>query len=214
MTLLVAGISCLTRHTFSAKWWMAAVGFVVVVLPTSAVAAPRVDYTSDASVPSRLSDEVVLDLKAVPCVAPGVSVGGAARLTFRSGSTVRRFEGDPCSSTEMSKRFRGNGWLADMRIGGLFGVGLGPRAQLRIRIRNQQSVRRTFRYSIALGNRKVESGRVFFQVYRDPGRRIYEGEDEFVNYCINRNREIRSLDGRLYCFRPPSVDIDQRVVVD
>lgn len=32
-------------------------------------------------------------------------------------------------------------------------------------------------------------------------QRIYEGTDAFVNYCIDDNREIRSLNGRLYCWR-------------
>lgn len=32
-------------------------------------------------------------------------------------------------------------------------------------------------------------------------QRIYEGTDAFVNYCIDGNHEIRSLNGRLYCAR-------------
>lgn len=35
--------------------------------------------------------------------------------------------------------------------------------------------------------------------------RIYEGTDAFVNFCIDRNREIRSHDGRLYCTRESPV---------
>lgn len=31
--------------------------------------------------------------------------------------------------------------------------------------------------------------------------RIYEGRDQFVNYCIDRNKEVRSSHGRLYCVR-------------
>jgi|GEM_PF-5343141 len=31
-------------------------------------------------------------------------------------------------------------------------------------------------------------------------KRIYEGTDAFVNYCIDRNQEIRSHNGRLFCW--------------
>ena len=31
--------------------------------------------------------------------------------------------------------------------------------------------------------------------------RIYEGTDAFVNYCIDKGREIRSANGRLFCVR-------------
>ena len=31
--------------------------------------------------------------------------------------------------------------------------------------------------------------------------RIYEGADAFVNYCIDQGQEIRSHDGRLFCWR-------------
>lgn len=31
--------------------------------------------------------------------------------------------------------------------------------------------------------------------------RIYEGTDAFVNFCIDREQEIRSHDGHLYCTR-------------
>lgn len=31
--------------------------------------------------------------------------------------------------------------------------------------------------------------------------RIYEGTDAFVNYCIDQGQEIRSHDGRLFCWR-------------
>ena len=35
-----------------------------------------------------------------------------------------------------------------------------------------------------------------------PSRRIYEGSDAFVNYCIDETRKIRSSHGRLYCVYP------------
>jgi hypothetical protein len=35
--------------------------------------------------------------------------------------------------------------------------------------------------------------------------RIYEGADAFVNFCIDRSREIRSSGGRLYCVRESPV---------
>jgi hypothetical protein len=31
--------------------------------------------------------------------------------------------------------------------------------------------------------------------------RVYEGTDAFVNYCIDRSKEIRSANGRLFCVR-------------
>jgi len=34
---------------------------------------------------------------------------------------------------------------------------------------------------------------------------IYEGTDAFVNFCINRSKEIRSDNGRLFCWRESPV---------
>jgi hypothetical protein len=38
-----------------------------------------------------------------------------------------------------------------------------------------------------------------------PWRGIWEGSDEFINYCVNETREVRSSGGRLYCTTDSSV---------
>lgn len=36
-----------------------------------------------------------------------------------------------------------------------------------------------------------------------PATRVWEGTDEYVNYCIDRNKEITSIGLRLGCWKPP-----------
>jgi hypothetical protein len=57
---------------------------------------------------------------------------------------------------------------------------------------------RTLAVRIHFGGQLI---RRFLYVYRatHPPKRIYEGSDAFVNVCINRGLEIRSIGGRLYC---------------
>lgn len=48
------------------------------------------------------------------------------------------------------------------------------------------------------------TGRIALHVHRVQHvveERIYEGTDAFVNYCIDKGREIRSRNGRLFCWR-------------
>jgi len=61
------------------------------------------------------------------------------------------------------------------------------------------------RYRVIVRTRSSRAtGRIQVHVKRTQHvveERIYEGTDAFVNYCIDRGQEIRSLDGRLFCWR-------------
>lgn len=46
---------------------------------------------------------------------------------------------------------------------------------------------------------------IMTRVVHNSGERINQGHDEFVNYCIDHGRVIRSSAGRLYCTRPGNV---------
>lgn len=61
------------------------------------------------------------------------------------------------------------------------------------------------RYRVIVRTRSSRAtGRIAVRVDRTQHvieERIYEGTDAFVNYCIDQGQEIRSHDGRLFCWR-------------
>lgn len=55
---------------------------------------------------------------------------------------------------------------------------------------------------VARSGTRREVGRLTINRERSWSRqRVYEGSDAFVNYCIDRDREIRSFHGALFCWR-------------
>jgi hypothetical protein len=62
-----------------------------------------------------------------------------------------------------------------------------------------------YRIRIALDGRLLFSGKIEARSVYTPAVRVYQGTDQFVNYCINKNRPTYSSDLRLYC-NVPSVN--------
>jgi hypothetical protein len=58
------------------------------------------------------------------------------------------------------------------------------------------------RFEVRQAGQLTAQGRFRIWDQSRPSRRIYEGSDAFVNYCIDETREIRSSHGRLYCVYP------------
>lgn len=59
--------------------------------------------------------------------------------------------------------------------------------------------RRRITYSVMTKRTTLRHGHIRAQTDYAAPHTIWEGSDAFVNYCINRLKEIRSEDGRLYC---------------
>lgn len=55
---------------------------------------------------------------------------------------------------------------------------------------------------MVVGDALVESGAIVTRVRQYPGHDVYEGSDEFTNFCLNEDRTVYSRDGRLYCHWP------------
>jgi hypothetical protein len=62
--------------------------------------------------------------------------------------------------------------------------------------------RRTVTFLILINGIPVEGGTVFLVRRGKAPIRVWEGEDQFVNYCIDENKRITSIDGRLGCYIP------------
>jgi hypothetical protein len=72
-----------------------------------------------------------------------------------------------------------------------------------ISIDKARSVSARYRVIVRTRNSRA-TGRIAVRVKRTQHvveERIYEGTDAFVNYCIDQGQEIRSHDGRLFCWR-------------
>ncbi len=67
-----------------------------------------------------------------------------------------------------------------------------------------------FRFSV--NGTAIGSGRVILTRHGQPPHRIWQGEDAFVNYCIDDLKRITSIGGRLGCYEPGSYQDHARVV--
>jgi hypothetical protein len=59
-----------------------------------------------------------------------------------------------------------------------------------------------YRLVVRVNGRIVKRGHLTAVYNHQPANRVWEGTDEFVNYCINDSRPTYSLDLRLYCWNP------------
>ena len=63
-----------------------------------------------------------------------------------------------------------------------------------------------FDYRVRWSGKTVAKGRARARVYYDRGYRIYDSDfDNFINQCINGNRQTWASGGRLYCWIPPTL---------
>lgn len=73
--------------------------------------------------------------------------------------------------------------------------------------------RREYRVTLRRGSATIGRFRLTHIVDDDDGDKdVYEGTDEFINYCINENRPIYSRNGRLYCHRVDSLYREARLL--
>lgn len=110
--------------------------------------------------------------------------------------------GDACGAgTGLVRR---PAWRADYRWGDLAGLDeTVADAALTVKILRHATATYTFNYSVAVDDRLLQAGTIVIDVRHWSAVRIYEDEDDFVNYCIDETRTIHKISGRLYCVEPP-----------
>jgi len=54
-------------------------------------------------------------------------------------------------------------------------------------------------YAVSSAGAVIRHGTLQVAVFGAQTDRIYQGTDAFVNFCINGNKQINSLNHRLYC---------------
>ncbi len=120
------------------------------------------------------------------------STDASQRVTVAGmGRTRRLFARHFCSPWKPRKADAGR-WLLDGRGGG-------P-AIFRPRLRRSGTA--IFSYKQLIGRRVAKRGRFRLTTVHRPRRRVWEGTDAFVNFCINGEYTIWSKGGRLFCWKP------------
>lgn len=120
---------------------------------------------------------------------------GDIAVTFSSrGYTTRRVF-NPCWR-EKHLHAAGHGWRATIAATEL------DWPTVHVRVLQRLSGRVRIRYRVVVGDALVESGAIVTRVRQYPGHDVYEGSDEFTNFCLNEDRTVYSRDGRLYCHWP------------
>jgi hypothetical protein len=117
---------------------------------------------------------------------------GEITVTVRlGGQTVRLRLNDQCRHTwERTGPKNPRGWQAETDGRSVY-----------IGLTRSRMERRTFVYSIAAADgSSLQRGHIRAQTDYQGGHTVYEGTDAFVNYCIDRAKDIRSQGGRLYCW--------------
>jgi hypothetical protein len=114
---------------------------------------------------------------------------------------------DPCS--EHRQRIAGHRWRAQA-------FGIDPSADgnwptFELTVPPGRTETQHYRYTVTVGTALVAKGSITIGTRFHPSRPIHEGEDAFVNYCIDEGRRVESLEGKLYCFGPDYTSYTTRV---
>jgi hypothetical protein len=80
----------------------------------------------------------------------------------------------------------------------LYLLGFAPRQRVTVGVFGLKRWSR-FTFTAKQDGKLLGSGSFLARVVERPRRRIYEGSDAFVNYCIDETRTLHSSNGRLYC---------------
>ena len=80
----------------------------------------------------------------------------------------------------------------------LYLEGLAPRQRVSVGVFGLKNWSR-FTFTAKQGGRLLGRGSFLARAIERPARRIYEGSDAYINYCIDELRTLHSLNGRLYC---------------
>ena len=154
---------------------------------------------------------------------PTVAVTGDNNPGEWLSIAVEIVAGHPCREMRLGAirmRVRGGGQTRSYRLDEACGEWTGVRAprHFRLRRRAESSTRHpeveltpkrrranvSTRYVVTVhqGAKRLRKARFGVRWTYRPGRRIWEGSDAFVNYCINSTARIWSKGGRLYCDKP------------
>lgn len=71
-----------------------------------------------------------------------------------------------------------------------------------IRFQAVGQVNRSYRLTIKVGRRIVKQGTLTVTYEHIPASRVFEGTDQFVNYCIDQSQTVYSYHLRLFCWLP------------
>jgi hypothetical protein len=67
-------------------------------------------------------------------------------------------------------------------------------------------------FRLTEGDTYLESGTIFlYTKHVSARRRVWQGEEPFVTYCINQHQKITSINHRLGCYLPPVVYTTEKV---
>jgi len=134
----------------------------------------------------------------------------AVSLTIRDGEKRRTASvSDPCLWDTTARSLRAPGWRF-LQTEGLAGdIVAAPRL-----VPDWNKGYHRLRYSFSVGGRPIRSGTLAIRIGQDNRPiTIYQGTDDFVNYCINGGKRITSRNGRLSCTRIFDDDISDDYVV-
>jgi hypothetical protein len=87
----------------------------------------------------------------------------------------------------------------------------GPAMEVLI-VSHRHETHSTIFFQFAANGAYVESGHVVLSSTYWPATRIWQGEDAFVNYCIDKLKEITSINHRLGCYEPPVRSVTAKVI--
>ncbi len=80
-------------------------------------------------------------------------------------------------------------------------TGIGPRLVIEARS-HSRNVKWTISFRLTANGSYLESGTILMHSEYWPTKRISQGEEAFVKYCLDKSREITSVDNRLGCYEP------------
>lgn len=180
----------------------------IIVALASAPIAQAIDVRVQVTVPKHDSGrQVSIRVSGLDCTVAQQRV----RFSITSRGVTHNKSDVPCAYDWSDP---GNLTLFDMRRLGLetyFSTNLSPvkdtavgQAEVVLTPHDRTGVH-IVRWRIYLDDALLRSGGIRWRTTYTPGRRIWQGTDAFVNYCINNLKKLRSENLTLYCIKPSEI---------
>jgi hypothetical protein len=149
------------------------------------------------SVPSASLQRTILDDVDANLSAPGgctQTQPTPVTVLLRSGRTSLTLSSrDTCRPGSWRSRGRTPGVSARPSVSG---------SGSSIRFQAVGQVNRSYRLTIKVGRRIVKQGTLTVTYEHIPATRVFQGTDQFVNYCIDQSQTVYSYHLRLFCWLP------------
>ncbi|HEY5197780.1 MAG TPA: hypothetical protein VIJ51_12225 [Solirubrobacteraceae bacterium] len=165
---------------------------------TSGGKPPTVQVSRDA-----LSDDLMFEFPEIALNSCANYADGPILLTITDSQARTTALSRQCGGSWSPAALDGSGWTLDTSPDS---GDAGPAATFSPQYLSDGT--RHLSYKVVWSGQTLSAGAFTVDTTVVPSSRVYQGTDDFVNYCIDQIQTVYSSDGRLYCIQPGGIFYD------